>query len=66
MIKGTVKFYNEKKGYGFITDDTGSDLFFHQTDVKNNMILEKGDEVTLSTEQGKRGVKACDVEVING
>lgn len=63
MIKGKVKFYNEKKGYGFITDETGSDIFFHATGVKGNTVLEEGDEVIFKTENGERGLKARDVEV---
>lgn len=63
MVKGTVKFYKENKGYGFITDDTETDVFFHRSGVKNGLTLEKGDEVSFDIEKGKRGAIAVNIEV---
>lgn len=61
MKKGTIKFYNEEKGFGFITENgESSDVFFHVSGLISQDI-EKGDEVTFKTEQGKKGIVAVDV-----
>lgn len=64
METGTVKFYNESKGFGFITDDQlGRDIFVHATGIKSGTIKE-GDKVQYQTEDGKKGKVATHVEVI--
>jgi CspA family cold shock protein len=59
---GTVKFFLENKGYGFITLDgkEARDVFFHQTDA--NTKLAKDDKVSFLLETGKRGLKAVKVQ----
>ena len=62
-MKGTVKFFNEKKGFGFITsDEDGKEVFVHQTALEEGVILHEGDKVTFDVEQGDRGPKAVNVK----
>lgn len=64
-MTGTVKFFNDSKGYGFITnDETGKDIFVHVTGL-NGVELREGDKVEYVEEEGKKGMVAAQVEVIN-
>lgn len=64
MNNGTVKFFNDGKGFGFITpDDGGKDVFVHVNGLNGNTITE-GDKVSYDTEQGKKGLNAVNVSVI--
>jgi CspA family cold shock protein len=61
MKKGTVKFFNESKGFGFITDDeTGKDIFVHSSGLIDN--IDEGDSVTFDEQPGKKGMNAVDVQ----
>ena len=61
METGTVKFYNEAKGFGFITPDNGGkDLFVHSTTIQNGPIKE-GDKVEFEIGQGDKGPRAENV-----
>ena len=63
-MEGTVKFFNESKGFGFITDNaTGRDIFVHITGLAGETIAE-GDEVTYEIEEGKKGPVAAQVRII--
>jgi len=63
-MTGTVKFFNESKGYGFITnDDTGRDIFVHATAL-DGLQLNQGDKVEYQETEGRKGVVASDVHVI--
>jgi len=63
-MTGTVKFFNESKGYGFITnDDTGKDIFVHATSL-NGVELNEGDKVEYQEEEGRKGMVAAQVQVI--
>lgn len=63
-MTGTVKFFNESKGFGFITnDDTGQDIFVHVTAL-NGTRLNEGDKVTFEEEEGRKGKVAAKVQVI--
>jgi CspA family cold shock protein len=56
MKNGKVKFYNEEKGYGFITDDkSGEELFFHASGVNGGNVLKQGDKITYESGNGKKG-----------
>ncbi len=63
--KGRVKWFNPKKGYGFITPDDGSkDLFVHYSDIEGEGFksLEEGDKVSYEIEQSKKGPRAIKVK----
>ena len=63
MSKGRVKWFNEQKGFGFISQDTGDDLFVHFSSIKQDgfKVLREGDEVEFEVAQGKKGLQAIDV-----
>ncbi len=64
-MTGIVKFFNESKGYGFITnDDTGKDIFVHVTSL-NGVELREGDKVEYIEEEGRKGTVAAQVRVIS-
>ena len=56
-MKGEVKFYNDEKGFGFITAEDGKDVFVHSTALGDLSITE-GDKVEFEVEQGDKGPKA--------
>lgn len=63
MNTGTVKFFNESKGYGFITPESGSkDIFVHVNGLIDD--IREGDKVTYDTEEGRKGLNAVDVKVV--
>ena len=62
MQKGTVKFFNNSKGFGFITsEDSQEDIFVHITGLVDE--IRDGDEVTFETAQGKKGLNAVNVQL---
>ena len=63
--EGTVKFYNEAKGFGFIIDSTsGEDIFFHRSRVNGELTRKDQDKIVTYVEfDGKKGVEAKDVTV---
>lgn len=63
-MEGTVKFFNESKGYGFITnDETGKDIFVHVSGL-NGEAINEGDKVEYVEEEGKKGLIATQVRVL--
>ena len=65
-MKGTVKWYNARKGYGFITpNDNSDDVFVHATALKNSGLkkLYTGSEVTYETDQDEKGKRAKSIKV---
>jgi CspA family cold shock protein len=66
MANGTVKWFNEKKGFGFIEQDEGPDVFVHHTGINATGFksLTEGDQVSFDVEQGPKGPKAVNVTVV--
>ncbi len=63
MAQGKVKWFNSDKGYGFIEQDSGSDVFVHANDI-NGAVLQEGDTVEFEVGEGQKGPCAKDVKVI--
>ena len=63
MPSGTVKWFDEKKGFGFIENDDGGDIFVHHTGIQGSgfKTLSDGDRVSFDVEQGDKGPKAVNV-----
>lgn len=63
MAQGTVKWFNDSKGFGFITNEDGSDFFVHHTSIQGNGFksLAEGDKVSFDVEKGPKGPKAINV-----
>ncbi|OXS22736.1 cold-shock protein [Pseudomonas rhodesiae] len=66
MATGTVKWFNAEKGYGFITQDGGVDLFVHYSAIKGDgfKTLEEGQKVEFEVTQGPKGAQAENVRVL--
>jgi CspA family cold shock protein len=63
MNKGTVKFFNESKGFGFIKDDDSSKEYFVHSSGLNDVITEN-DAVTFEITEGKKGLNAVNVKLV--
>ncbi len=65
MATGTVKFFNSQKGFGFITQDGGKDIFVHFSAIQTEGYkkLAEGDKVTFDVEQGAKGDQAANVVI---
>jgi CspA family cold shock protein len=63
MYKGTVKWFNESKGYGFITKDDGVDVFVHYSEIQSGgfKTLSEGQSVSFEIIDGPKGPKAVNV-----
>jgi cold shock protein len=62
MKNGTVKFFNETKGFGFIkSDDSGEEIFVHVTGLRDE--IRQDDKVTYEEEQGRKGLNAVNVRL---
>ena len=63
MAKGTVKWFNDAKGYGFISRSTGDDVFVHFSSIQGDgfRTLAEGDEVEFELRETERGLQAANV-----
>jgi CspA family cold shock protein len=61
-MKGTVKFFNEMKGFGFIAGEDGKEYFVHKTGLAEGVTLNENDPVTFDVEEGDKGPKAVNVQ----
>ncbi|HAE81692.1 MAG: cold-shock protein [Clostridium sp.] len=67
MHKGTVKWFNNQKGYGFISDEEGNDVFVHYTglNMEGFKSLDEGAKVEYEVVNGAKGPQATNVTVVN-
>ena len=66
MAEGVVKWFNDSKGFGFIEQEDGPDVFVHHSAISSSVFrsLNEGDRVTFEIEQGQKGPAAANVSVI--
>ncbi len=66
MAKGTVKWFNTQKGYGFITQESGDDVFVHYSAIESEGFknLEEGQKVEFEVQEGSKGPQAAGVSVL--
>lgn len=63
MKEGTVKFFDTTKGFGFISTENGEDIFVHNSGLRDD--IREGDRVQYETEQGRKGLNAVNVQIID-
>jgi len=61
-MKGTIKWYNARKGYGFVQGEDGKDIFVHRSSVPEGVFLNEGDAVEYEVEDSDRGPKAINIK----
>ncbi|MDG3132591.1 cold-shock protein [Streptococcus suis] len=66
MTQGTVKWFNAEKGFGFISQENGSDVFAHFSEIQSDGFrsLDEGQKVTFDVESGQRGLQATNITKI--
>ena len=66
MVKGTVKWFNERKGFGFLSREDGDDVFVHFSNIEGDgfKTLREGDPVEFEVQDGPKGPQAVNVTVL--
>ena len=66
MVQGTVKWFNESKGFGFLSQEAGPDVFVHHSEIKADgyRTLNEGDKVQFEITQSPKGPRAANVSLI--
>jgi cold shock protein len=66
MVQGTVKWFNESKGFGFLSQEAGPDVFVHHSEIKADgyRTLNEGDKVQFEITQSPKGPRAANVTII--
>jgi CspA family cold shock protein len=66
MEQGTVKWFNSSKGYGFISRESGEDVFVHHNSIQGDGFksLDEGDRVEFDVQQGPKGLQAANVQKV--
>ncbi len=65
MAEGTVKFFNDQRGFGFITGDDSKEYFVHSSGIKEGDSLDEGDKVSFELIEGEKGPNAVQVEKLS-
>jgi CspA family cold shock protein len=67
MVQGTVKWFNESKGFGFLSQEAGPDVFVHHSEIKADgyRTLNEGDKVQFEITQSPKGPRAANVTVVS-
>jgi cold shock protein len=67
MVNGRVKWFDDKKGFGFIEQENGPDVFVHHSNIKASGFksLKEGDRVTFDVEKGPKGSSAVNVKLVD-
>jgi len=63
-MNGKIKWYNARKGFGFVESDDGKDIFVHRSAVPAGVFLNEGDKIEFETEETDKGVKAVNIKKI--
>jgi len=66
MVKGTVKWFNERKGFGFLSQEDGEDVFVHYSSIQSSGFknLTEGQAVEFDIQQGPKGLQAVNVRAL--
>jgi len=62
-MKGTVKFFNDMKRYGFISGEDGEEYFVHQSGLEEGVVIQEDDEVEFEVEESDKGPRAINVKI---
>jgi len=64
LMEGTIKWYNARKGFGFIEVEDGKDVFLHQSQVPEGTFLNEGDKISFDVEESEKGPQATNVKKV--